>query len=228
MATILIVEDERHIAEGIKLNLELKGHTVLLAANGKIGLEQFSLRPVDLIVLDLMMDVMDGHQFLEKLRSIDSRVPVLVLSAKDTPQDKIRCFRQGVDDYLSKPFVLEEFLLRVERLYLRSKWPVRLEQSEFLSLGEFVVNLSNGEANTIEGSVVLTEQELKLLKYFIQCEGQILDRAQLLQGAWGYASEMESRTVDNFVVRLRRYFEPDSRHPRHFHSVRSKGYKFTR
>jgi two-component system alkaline phosphatase synthesis response regulator PhoP len=227
MARVLIVEDEMHIAEGLRLNLSLKGHEVALAANGVLGLEEYHRQRPDLIILDLMMPKMDGNEFLEKIRHIDGRLPVLILSAKDSIQDKVKMLRQGVDDYMAKPFDLEEFLLRVERLLLRNEWSKEnAPVEEVISFGSNRVDLTTGKAATAQGEVQLTEQEIRLLKVFYQMPNVPLDRSQILGLAWGYNSNTSTRTLDNFIVRFRKYFEENSREPQHFISVRAKGYLF--
>jgi two-component system alkaline phosphatase synthesis response regulator PhoP len=225
---ILVIEDEHHIAEGIKLNLSLSGHEVFLAENGRIGLKLFDEVRPDLIVVDLMMPEIDGVGVIKKIREKFERVPILVISAKDHVDEKVKCLRLGVDDYLSKPFHLDEFLLRVERLMTRSDWNIvtkRIFDDEF-KFGSNIIVFSKLKAITKSGEYDLTLQEIKLLKYFIENKNVILSREKILEEALGYDPETSTRTLDNFIVRFRKYFESDPKNPEIFKSVRSIGYLF--
>lgn len=227
---ILVIEDEKHIAEGLRLNLKMKGHTVEVANNGSEGLEIWRSFHPELIVLDLMMPILDGFKVLEVIRAEDRRLPILILSAKNESKDKVKCLAGGVDDYLSKPFNLDEFLLRVERLLERSSWAANEEVKDFklesYEFGENHIDFVRARA-TCKGEVIqLTSQELKILKLFIQSEGTPLSRQTLLQAGWGYEEGMSTRTVDNFIVRFRKYFEVDPKNPIFFKSLRSIGYLF--
>jgi two-component system alkaline phosphatase synthesis response regulator PhoP len=235
---ILIVEDEIHIAEGLKLNLSLQGHEVIMAHNGLEGLNLWSTMKPDLIVLDLMMPGLDGFQVLKQIRAIDKKVPILILSARDEAKDKVKCLKDGVDDYLSKPFNLDEFLLRVDRLLTRSSWTEKSEPGDLLDLDKefkekefsFGPNkidfiLCKGFHNGVEFQ--LTNQEVRLLKLFIIKKEIPLTRKELLEIGWGYSQETSTRTVDNFLVRFRKYFEVDPKDPKYFKSMRSVGYLFT-
>ena len=233
---ILVIEDEKHIAEGLKLNLELKGHIVRLAPDGTTGLENWKKWRPDLIVLDIMLPGIDGLSVLRNIRLEDDRVPILILSAKGDSEDKVKGFSFGVDDYLSKPFNLEEFLLRVERLIFRA---ARQEgggnqKGADLSLKDAVYTFGKNriDFNTLTaygqcGSKRLTEQEAKLLKLFIANRGKPISRSTLLQIGWGYGRDTQTRTVDNFIVRFRKYFEKDPKKPVYFKSLRSVGYIFS-
>ena len=230
MSKILIIDDEKHIAEGIKLNLELVGHHVLVKENGVQGLSAWQEWNPDLIVLDLMMPIMDGYKTLERIREVDIKLPILVLSAKDAVKDKIKCLSRGVDDYLAKPFNLDEFLLRVDRLLLRSKWNQiddgPKNSPEELVFGENRVNFKLKKAYNKNDDINLTAQELKLLEVFAVNRGLPLSRSELLVQGWGYSEETSTRTIDNFIVRFRKYFEDDPKNPIFFVSVRSIGYVF--
>lgn len=232
---ILVVEDEKHIAEGIRLNLALLGYDVRIATDGVSALEQWKVWRPDLIVLDIMLPGIDGFSVLQSIRLEDDKLPILILSAKATPDDRIRGLAHGVDDYLAKPFNLEEFQLRVERLLKRASWgrPAKGQQATDLDPAERVytfgantVEFDNGKAHCKRGVVRLTEQELKLLKLFIKHRGKPLSRNKILEIGWGYTGEMTTRTVDNFIVRFRKYFEEDPKKPVFFKSVRSVGYLF--
>ncbi len=226
---ILIIEDEDHIAEGLKLNLSFQGYAVTIAADGRSGLELWKEWGPDLIVLDIMLPVMDGLSVLRNIRLEDERIPILVLSAKGNSQDKVKGLSYGVDDYLAKPFNLEEFLLRVDRLLLRTSWskgePSVINLCEY-AFGNNRINFDTLTACGKFGDIHLTDQEAKLLKLFITHRGTPLSRKKLLEIGWGYSGKLATRTVDNFIVRFRKYFEDDPKKPVYFKSLRSVGYIF--
>ncbi len=232
---ILVVEDEEHIAEGLKLNLEFKGYKVRIASSGVAGLQQWKAWQPDLIVLDIMLPGIDGLSVLRHIRLEDQRIPVLILSAKGDAEDKVKGFSYGVDDYLSKPFNLEEFLLRVERLLIRAHRGegTRLSNGDKLSssaqsyqFGNNRIDFGTLTAQGQSGEIQLTEQETKLLKLFIANRGKPVSRNKLLQIGWGYTRGTQTRTVDNFIVRFRKYFEINPKKPVYFRSLRSVGYVF--
>lgn len=231
---ILVVEDEKHIAEGIRLNLSLLGYDVAIAKDGVTALQKWKAWRPDLIVLDIMLPGIDGFSVLQSIRLEDERLPILILSAKATPDDRIRGLMHGVDDYLTKPFNLEEFQLRVDRLIQRASW-IRenpagsqdaISDGAAFSFGNNRVDFETGRAQCEGGVVQLTEQELKLLKLFVKNRGKPLSRTKILEIGWGYTGEMTTRTVDNFLVRFRKYFEANPKKPVFFKSVRSVGYLF--
>ncbi|MCP4751691.1 MAG: response regulator transcription factor [Proteobacteria bacterium] len=232
---ILLVEDDEHIAEGLKLNLTIQGYEVRIALDGSAGLREWKSWQPDLIVLDLMLPVIDGVSVLRNIRLEDERIPILVLSAKGASGDKVECFSYGVDDYLQKPFNLDEFLLRVERLLTRVSWNRESADAGADSVsfpvgiydfGKNRIDFSTSIAHCNNGKVSLTEQEVKLLKLFISNRGKPLSRKKLLEIGWGYTGNTETRTVDNFIVRLRKYFEDNPKQPEYFKSIRSVGYMF--
>ncbi|MGB5987068.1 MAG: response regulator transcription factor [Desulfobacterales bacterium] len=230
-AKILIIEDDLHIAAGIELNLQLQGYRTFCASDGPDGLKRWrEVRP-DLIVLDIMLPGIDGLSILQSIRLEDERVPILILSAKATSEDIVKGLAYGVDDYLSKPFNLEEFLLRVDRLLTRAAWsrpdrPGPGPARQVFNFGPNSIDFETGTAQCRQGAITLTDQEIKLLKLFIANRGKPLSRGKLLEVGWGYSRRLTSRTVDNFVVRLRKYFEEDPKNPQYFKSVRSVGYLF--
>lgn len=234
---ILIIEDDRHIAEGLELNLSLQGFEVEIAPDGNTGLEKWHTWRPHLIILDIMLPGIDGLEILKNIRLEDEHIPILILSAKATADDKIKGLSNGVDDYLTKPFNLEELILRVERLLTRSLWQQRpgpgptLEENAITSgsysFGNNKIDFTTSTAQCQKGLINLTEQEVKLLKVFILNKNRPLSRQILLEIGWGYASDASSRTVDNFIVRLRKYFEDDPKNPIFFKSRRSIGYIFS-
>jgi len=232
---ILVIEDEKHIAEGLKLNLEFQGYDVMIAPDGVSGLDQWKRWKPDLIVLDIMLPGIDGLSVLRNIRLEDERIPILILSAKSALDDRVKGLSYGVDDYLAKPFNLEELLLRVERLLTRASWSPRdgdtVESGSSLStkaytFGDNKIDFEVSVARCRCGEVCLTEQEVKLLKLFIANRGKPLSRNKLLEIGWGYTGSMTTRTVDNFIVRFRKYFEDDPKKPVYFKSLRSVGYIF--
>lgn len=230
---ILVIEDELHIAEGLKLNLGLKGYAVRIATDGVAGLREWKEWQPDLIVLDIMLPGIDGFSVLRNIRLEDERVPVLILSAKGDAEDKVKGFSCGVDDYLSKPFHLEEFLMRVERLLIRSdrqgtdgEAAGTSSPSGVYTFGGNRIDFETLSAYGECGEIRLTGQEAKLLKHLVANRGKPVPRNRLLAICWGYGRGTQTRTIDNFIVRFRRYFEKDPRKPVYFKSLRSVGYVF--
>jgi two-component system, OmpR family, alkaline phosphatase synthesis response regulator PhoP len=230
---ILIVEDDAHIAEGLKLNLSLKGYDTMIAADGPAGLREWKDWKPDLIVLDIMLPGIDGLSILRNIRLDDERLPILILTAKSEPEYRVKGLSYGVDDYLSKPFNLEEFLLRVDRLLTRAAWSEGDSSSHGFpsegstyTFGGNTIDFDTFTAHCQLGRVILTEQEIKLLKLFIANRGKPLSRSQLLKIGWGYRGITPTRTVDNFIVRFRKYFEENPQEPVFFRSLRSVGYIF--
>jgi DNA-binding response OmpR family regulator len=232
---ILIIEDDIHIAEGLKLNLSLQGYEVSIALNGTNGLKLWKEWNPQLIVLDIMLPGLDGLSILRHIRLEDEKLPVLIISAKGGPDDKIKGFSYGVDDYLAKPFNLEEFLLRIDRLIKRYSWihnndenveSYKNEKNYKYVFGNNTIDFMTMTAIGVHGLIHLTDQEAKLLKLFIVNKGKALSRKVLLEVCWGYTGETTTRTVDNFIVRLRKYFENDPENPLYFKSIRSIGYIF--
>lgn len=232
---ILVIEDDHHIAEGLKLNLSLQGYDVIVASDGVSGIHQWKSSRPDLIVLDIMLPLIDGLSILKSIRLEDERLPILILSAKTASDDKIQGLSFGVDDYLVKPFNLEEFLLRVERLLARASWSKTPADSSSIdnycknhiySFGGNRINFETGTAHCWQGNIQLTEQEVKLFKLFISHRGKPLSRETLLEIGWGLSRKTSTRTIDNFIVRFRKYFEKDPKKPVFFRSLRSIGYVF--
>jgi DNA-binding response OmpR family regulator len=231
---ILIVEDDEHIAQGLKLNLVLNGYDAEIAGTGTKGLEMWQQWNPQLIILDIMLPGLDGLSVLRHIRLEDDRIPVLILSAKGNPDDKIKGFSCGVDDYLAKPFNLEEFMLRVDRLLTRSAWnhdQIRggeesANTEHLYKFGGNTIDFLTMRAQGKHGTIQLTDQEVKLLKLFVANRGKPLSRKELLKVGWGYTGITTTRTIDNFIVRLRKYFEDDPEQPVYFKSIRSVGYVF--
>jgi DNA-binding response OmpR family regulator len=228
---ILIIEDDAHIAEGLALNLSLQGYETAIAVDGPSGVRDWERLSPDLIILDIMLPGFDGISVLQAIRLEDERLPILVLSAKSASDDKIKGLAYGVDDYLSKPFNLEELLLRVERLIKRAEWSREHLYAEPPGKARYVfggnsVDFVTGTAECRMGEITLTEQEAKLLKLFAANPGRPLSRDRILEIVWGYTRKVSTRTLDGFIVRFRKYFEDDPKAPRYFKSIRSVGYLF--
>jgi len=228
-ARILLVEDETHIAQGLIFNLELEGYLVNHVETGADAMQAFSNGPHDLVILDLMLPDCHGIDLCRQMRKAASQLPILMLTALGEEQDRIKGLKEGADDYLSKPFSLDELLLRVHGMLRRSAWyqPTYSKEEDYL-FSNNRIDLKNLEAVTANGNIRLTELEGRMLETFFACEGETLTRAVLLKSVWGMAEDTETRTLDNFIVRLRKYFEVDPTKPKHFLTVRGRGYRFVR
>ncbi len=224
---ILLVEDEAHIARGLVFNLEQDGYRVTHVETGHAALRCFAEEEFSLVILDLMLPDCHGLDVCRAMRQQDQQLPILMLTALSAEKDRIAGLREGADDYLTKPFSLDEFLLRVRGMLRRSDWyrPTATVEGPYV-FGANRVDLAEQRAETRQGEISLTGLECKMLETFFAAEGQTLSRAQLLQSVWGVAGDTETRTLDNFIVRLRKYFERDPANPRHFQTVRGKGYRF--
>jgi len=225
--TILLVEDELNIAHGLIFNLEADGYVVIHVETGEEGLSVLAEREVDLLVLDLMLPGISGIEVCRQVRRSNERLPILMLTAKAEEYDRIKGLSVGADDYLTKPFSLNEFLLRCKRMLARLNWYRDEKPASQLEFAGNRIDLEEGNAETPNGPITLTDQELKLLRAFAEREGKLVERAELLEAAWGMMPDTETRTLDNFIVRLRKHFEPDPTVPRHFVTVRGRGYRFS-
>jgi len=226
--SILLVEDEDNLHEALKLNLELEGYEVSSAFNGTAALKAVEAEYFDLIILDVMLPEMDGINVTETIRLKNMEVPILILSAKNSSADRVLGLKKGADDYLTKPFNLEELILRVQKLIEKNK---RLQDKSSVgdtySFGNNTVNFKAQEAVTSKGQrVELSKKESMLLKLLIENKNEVVPREKILQAVWGYNVYPTTRTIDNFILNFRKYFEEDSRNPKYFHSVRGVGYKY--
>jgi two-component system alkaline phosphatase synthesis response regulator PhoP len=225
MMRILLVEDEESLRETLRLNLELENYEVVTAADGKHALRFVQEQHFDLLLLDVMLPEIDGFQICEQVRLTNREVPILMLTAKDTAQDRVTGLKKGADDYLTKPYVLEELLLRVQNLIKRTSKKANNTPDVF-TFGGNSVNFATYEAEGINGKVDLTKKEAMLLKLLIDRRNEVVSRHQILQSVWGYDVYPSTRTIDNFILSFRKYFEEDPHNPRHFLSIRGVGYKF--
>ena len=226
---ILVVEDEENLLEGIRLNLELEGHEVVAAADGKKAVDLFNSQRFDLVILDVMLPGIDGFTVCERIRLRDADVPVLFLTAKDAAEDKVTGLKLGADDYLTKPFNLDELLLRVKALLKRAgrKADAQRNGVTVYKFGTNEINFHTFEAKGVNGEPFrLTKREAAFLKILVERRNEVVSRQHILQVAWGYDVMPTTRTIDNFILTFRKYFEKDSRNPQHFFSIRGVGYQF--
>jgi two-component system OmpR family response regulator len=234
MKHILVVEDETHLAIGIKYNLEAEGYDVSTVDDGLAALKMVEQDPrgVDLVILDLMLPGMSGYAVCETLREKGNQLPILMLSARTLVEDRIRGYDVGADQYLQKPFDLEELLSMVRNLLARrSSDKLQASTQEIgteyeFSDGRVRVNFDTFEVTVDDKPLRLTSTEIKLVRYFVENEGKVVTRSQLLEDVWGLNHTPTTRTVDNFILNLRKYFELNPAKPRHFLSVRGAGYRF--
>lgn len=222
---ILLVEDEENIRKVVKLNLELDDYEVITTDNGKDAMKYFQEQHFDLIILDIMLPEISGLQICEQIRLTDSETPIIFLTAKDSPPDRVAGLKKGADDYLAKPFNLEELQLRVKKLISRSQKTPKLDM-EYYEFGKNKVNFSTFEAKGVNGDITLTKKEAMLLKLLIERKNEVVSRQQILQFVWGYDVYPSTRTIDNFILSFRKYFEENPKEPQFFKSVRGIGYKF--
>ena len=243
MSRVLIVEDEAHIARGLRFNLEAEGHAVDVVGDGESALERLLDKKelFDAVVLDVMLPGKDGFTVAAELRGSQNYVPVLMLTARGRPEDVLKGFAAGADDYLPKPFELAILLARLQGLLRRSQWSragtitksvagtIQDEvtpSSDAFTFGGKIVDFAELELRTLGNTIHLTVMEAELLRYLIRSDGRVVARKAILEDVWGLHEDTDTRAIDNFVVRLRRYIEEDPAHPRHLVTVRGVGYKF--
>lgn len=227
--SILLVEDEENLQEALKLNLELEGYEITSAYDGAEALKAVQKEHFNLIILDVMLPEVDGITVCETIRLSNPDIPILILSAKNSSADMVLGLKKGADDYLTKPFNLEELLIRVNNLIKKSE---RLSTKQPLPdeyvFGKNKIDFKASEAFTKDGEkITLTKKELMLLKLLIENKNEVVTREKILQVVWGYNVYPTTRTIDNFILNFRKYFEEDSRDPKFFHAVRGVGYKFS-
>jgi DNA-binding response OmpR family regulator len=227
---ILVVEDERHLAAGLKLNLELEGYAVDIAGTGReAGERLLSSAGYDAIVLDVMLPDLDGFQLCRRLRDAGNYLPIIMLTARSAAEDRVRGLEAGADDYMVKPFELDELLARVRSVLRRRRWERGADhppREAELAFGRAQVNFDTHEVRVDGEPLRLTQLELDLLRHFARNPGRVVSRDELLEEVWKLRNYSATRTVDNFISRLRRHFEENPSEPRHFVSVRGAGYKF--
>jgi two-component system, OmpR family, alkaline phosphatase synthesis response regulator PhoP len=222
---ILYVEDEESIRELTKLNLELDGYEVVSTYNPSKAIVYFNEQHFDLILLDIMLPEMSGIQLCEQFRIHNDQVPIIFLTAKNATEDKILGLKKGADDYITKPYNMEELILRVNKLLKRSQRQAGTMDDEYV-FGENKINFATLVAINKEGTFHLTKKEIMLLKLLIERKNEVVSRQQILQTVWGYDVYPSTRTIDNFILNFRKYFEVDPSKPLYFQSIRGIGYRF--
>lgn len=228
---ILLVEDEEHLSVGIQFNLEAEGYVVHAVADGKSALTHVSEHPanLDLVILDLMLPEMSGYDVCEALRKTHEQLPILILSARTLPEDRTRGFDVGADQYLTKPFELDELLSRVKNLLARAdreKGIAAASANRVFQFADATINFDTFEVVVGGKPIRMTALELKLLEYFVQNEGRVIPRSELLERVWEMPANMNTRAPDQFIRRLRKTFEVNPSAPSHFLTVRDAGYRF--
>lgn len=222
---ILLVEDEESLAETLRLNLELEHYNVATASTGSAALSQFNEnnRLLNLVLLDVMLPEIDGFQLCEKFKSINSNVPVIFLTAKNLSNEKITGLKLGAEDYITKPFELEELLLRIKNVIKRKSIALSL----VYNFGNCAINFDTFEVKDINGNKhELSRREIGLLKLLTDNEGKVISRDQIIDELWGESENSSSRTIDNYILGFRKLFEFNPKEPKHFHSIRGVGYKY--
>lgn len=228
-ANILLVEDEENLHEALKLNLELEGYEITSAYDGNEALKAVKDEYFDLMILDVMLPNVDGITVAETIRLQNTELPILILSAKNTSADRVLGLKKGADDYMVKPFNLEELLLRVDKLIRKNKQIQDKENvGETYMFGNNTIDFKAQTAiNFNNQAIELSKKEAMLLKLLIENKNEVVTREKILQSVWGYNVYPTTRTIDNFILSFRKYFEKDTRNPVYFHSVRGVGYKYT-
>jgi DNA-binding response OmpR family regulator len=254
MSRVLVVEDEAHLAKGLRFNLEAEGHSVEVSGDGESALERLVAKneEFDVVVLDVMLPGKDGFAVVSTLRKVQNYVPVLILTARGRPEDVLQGFAAGADDYLPKPFQLPIFLARLQGLLRRSQWLVAektafkgraangketaansggaatssMTDSEVFSFDGKTIDFGTLELRAKDDTIQLTLMEAKLLRHLIRSRGRTVSRKSILEDVWGLHEDTDTRAIDNFIVRLRRYIEKDPSKPKHLLTVRGVGYRF--
>jgi len=228
MKTILLVEDDTSLADGLIINLEGEGYQVVHVAEGSMAHDAFNDGNIDLILLDIMLPGVDGLTICRRLREQGETVPIMFITARGQTDERIEGLIAGGDDYIAKPFALKELLARVAGIFRRQAW---LSEGDRQSTGEYsfdgrTINFRTFEAEGPGGKFSLTRRECMVAKYLIERPGQVVSRDQLLDAVWGYRAFPTNRTVDNFVMKLRKIFENDPKEPVYFETIRGVGYRY--
>lgn len=235
MNRVLIVEDEQHLADGLRFNLEAEGYEVQVVGTGEAALDLLAAKaPVDIVVLDVMLPGKDGFTVMSEMRQAGQFIPTLILTARGHPGDVLKGFAAGADDYLTKPFDLSILMARIQGLLRRREWlradlnhsHPRAQAGDRFRFGDKSVHFDLLELRVREQVFPLTLMEANLLRYLIQHDGKPVSRKVMLEEVWGLHEDTDTRAIDNFMVRLRRYIEDDPRRPRHLLTVRGVGYRF--
>ncbi|MBI5267523.1 MAG: response regulator transcription factor [candidate division Zixibacteria bacterium] len=228
MKTILLVEDDRNLADGLILNLEAEGYQVVHVADGLGAFDTFAKGNFDIVLLDIMLPGKDGLSICKQMRQYGYTLPILFLTARDETEQKVEGLLAGGDDYITKPFDVQELLARMQGIFRRQAW---LATEDTLS-GSYEwdgrkIDFKTFQATGPGGAQVLTRKECMVVKYLVEREGQVVSRDQLLDAVWGYHIYPTNRTIDNFILKLRRIFEDDQKNPKYFETIRGVGYRFS-
>jgi DNA-binding response OmpR family regulator len=226
MPRVLIVEDEQHLADGLRFNLEAEGYSVSVAEDGEAGLEAARRNGFDLVVLDVMLPGISGFDVAAELRAGGKFMPILMLTARNRPEDVLKGFEAGADDYLPKPFELPILIARIGGLLRRHQWNRQPQQGDTFRFAGKTIDFGNLELRAGDRTVPLTMMEANLLRYLVQHQGRPVARATMLEEVWGVREDTDTRAIDNFIVRLRKYIEEEPAKPKHLLTVRGVGYKF--
>jgi len=224
---ILLVEDEESLAKGLEYNLTDEGYTVDWANNGKSGLEMFNSSDYDLIILDIMLPYINGFEVASSIRQDNPQMPILMLTARASAKDKIAGLKYGADDYITKPFNLDELLLRIKGMLKRKQWYKEVNNVKSIySFGKNTIDFEKLICKKPNNEILLTQREAMVIRYLVEKKNEIVTREELLENVWHTNPEIETRTVDNFIARLRKYFEDDPSNPVYIKSIRGVGYTF--
>lgn len=224
---ILLAEDEETLAAGLEYNLTDEGYIVDWAKDGREAIQLFNSRNYDMIILDIMLPYLDGFEIAKQIRMKYPQMPILMLTARASSEDKVKGLELGADDYMTKPFHLQELLLRIKGMLKRKQWyKASVDSNPIYKFGKNMINFENFKCKSGNKEFELTQREAMLLKYLIERKGKIISRKELLENVWHISPEIETRTVDNFISRLRKYFEPDPENPKYIKGIRSAGYQF--
>jgi DNA-binding response OmpR family regulator len=242
MSRVLVVEDEAHLAQGLRFNLEAEGYAAEVVGDGEAATDRLLSKKenFDVVVLDIMLPGKDGFSVVSELRAAQNYVPVLMLTARGRPEDVLKGFSSGADDYLAKPFDLSILLARLQGLLRRSAWMRGPRPAELLTqnngsgiadFGTFsfagkTIDFGTLELRSGSNTIHLTVMEADLLRHLVRNDGKVVSRKQILEDVWGLHEDTDTRAIDNFIVRLRRYIEDDAANPRHLLTVRGVGYRF--
>ena len=226
---VLLIEDEENIRSTIRLNLEIEGYDVTEARDGKVGYDHFHSAHFHLIIMDVMLPEMDGYTLCQKIRLENNEIPIIILTAKGASDERIHGLKLGADDYIAKPFSLEELLLRVSKLVKRkNQQPENRHKTQTYTFGQCEVNFLSYQITGRGGEkTILSKREIQLLKLLIDRKNEVVSREEILRTVWEYDVYPSTRTIDNYIVNFRKYFEKNPKEPSHFFSIRGVGYKFS-
>ena len=229
MKTILLVEDDPNVADGLVINLEADGYQVVHVSNGTQVMPEYEKGNFDLVLMDIMLPGTDGLTLTKQIRKTGSVIPVIFITARDQSDQKVEGLLAGGDDYITKPFDVSELLARIQGIFRRQAWLAPGEATEEIyDFGGREINFSTYIAKGPGGEVKLTRKECMVMKYLIERTGKVVSRDQLLDAVWGYHTYPTNRTIDNFILRLRKIFEDDPKNSKYIETIRGVGYRFTR